>query len=218
LSRVIKTAVGVRPARWELLAVDRRLAAPSPAPQAAPVPDPVAAARTEAEALLEHARVEAEKLRREAHEEGRREGEAAGRAEVLEVLAEARRVLDEAWEERRRLVAEALPDAVELALAVARRVVGRELQSSPEEVLDLARRLLASAPRGPVVLSAHPADAALLEGRRDALGEAVEVRPDTGLGLGDLVAETAAGTVEATVAGRIQRIEAVVREVAARAD
>lgn len=227
--RVIKAGRQALPPDWTVFrpaagpgpaAPDDRSAPPAPTPQPAEPsrPDPVAVAAAEAEALLAAARAEAERLRADAFVAGREEGLAAGRAEVAEVLAEARRVLDEAWEERRSIVEGALDDAVELALGLARQVLARELQSSPDEVVELARRLLREAPEGPVVLRAHPADAANLEGQRELLGGEARVREDAGLCVGDLVVETTTGTLEATLAGRIERLEAVVREVAARAD
>src|SRR5207245_183547 len=73
---------------------------------------------------------------REAHAAGIREGEAAGRArataEVQPVIDRLTRSIEEISGLRARLRAEAEADLVQLSLAIARRVLRREIALDPE--------------------------------------------------------------------------------------
>src|ERR1035438_2056341 len=77
-----------------------------------------------------------EESAREAHEAGLREGEAAGRqraaAEVQPVIDRLARCIEEIGGLRARLRAEAESDLIQLSLAIARRVLRRELAIDPE--------------------------------------------------------------------------------------
>lgn len=146
-------------------------------------------AETEAEAQRAAAREEAARLRDEALEEGRR-----GAAELLAAAREA------AAAERARLRAEADGEIVELALAVAARVLacavedGRAARESACKALARARR--ARAP----VLRVHPADAEPVRAAACGwapAGTALEVRPDPAVGRGGALLECEAGTVDA---------------------
>src|SRR5690348_3508828 len=73
---------------------------------------------------------------REAHAAGVREGEAAGQrraaAELQPVIARLVRSIDEISGLRPRLRREAERDVVQLALAIARRILARELSVDPD--------------------------------------------------------------------------------------
>src|SRR5204862_3994370 len=73
---------------------------------------------------------------REAHAAGMREGEAAGRAraaaEVQPVIERLARSMDDLAGMRARLRAEAEADLVQLSLAIARRVLRREIAIDPD--------------------------------------------------------------------------------------
>jgi flagellar assembly protein FliH len=79
---------------------------------------------------------ESEQRIQEAHAAGMREGEAAGRvraaAEVQPVIDRLARSIDDLAGLRARLRSEAEADLVKLSLAIARRVLRRELAIDPE--------------------------------------------------------------------------------------
>ena len=149
----------------------------------------------EAEALRAAAREEAARLREEALEEGRR------RADAL--LATAREAVAA---ERARLQAEADGEIVELALAVAAKVLecavedGRAARESARKALARARRVRAA------VLRVHPADAEPVRASADGwapAGTALEVRADPGVGRGGVLLEWEAGTVDARLESQV---------------
>src|SRR5581483_7954670 len=109
--------------------------------------------RVEAERILDEARREAERLRAQAMAEGRERGLGA----VTELLVAAR-----AASVRAQKGAQA--DLRVLAVRIAERILGRELQQNPDAVVDIAAEALghAGGPRE-VVLRVHPDDLVALE-------------------------------------------------------
>lgn len=130
-----------------------------------PTPEEVHAAAEEArEAALanEHARLIAD-----ARAEGYAAGEATGRAEEQARLATALATAEKALDQLRAGESywlEQLEDNVcALAVAVARQVIGRELESDPGTLTDLLRRALSEFPIDqPVSIRVNPLDLALL--------------------------------------------------------
>jgi flagellar biosynthesis/type III secretory pathway protein FliH len=168
-----------------------------------------AAAYAEAPAVREAARLEAERIAGEAHaragaelEEARRRGRAEGVAQAARLLAEARAERARASVLREREVAE-------LALAVARRVVGDCRALDPQLV---ARRVTETIERrflGAVVVRAAPAEAARI---REALAASpagerpIDVREDAALGEGCSVLEGDGGEVRLDEGEMLERL------------
>src|SRR4051794_12429813 len=118
----------------ETAAVERlvwRTAVSVPAGSAPPPVDHTAELRAQAAQLQR----EHEQRLREAHAAGIREGDAAGHArataEVQPVIERLARSMDEIAGLRARLRAEAEADLVQLSLAIARRVLHREIAIDP---------------------------------------------------------------------------------------
>jgi len=167
----------------------------------------------EARAIVASAQAEAAALRREGAEAAAAaraaaaaEGFAAGRDEGV---AAAAATLVRAATARDRWLAEARGEALDLALEVARRLLGRELDVDPAAVRGAAAEALAAARgRRRLVLRLHPAAAAALGGEGPALAAlagvpAVLVEPDPSLRPGDVVVETEAGGVDGRLATRL---------------
>jgi flagellar biosynthesis/type III secretory pathway protein FliH len=127
--------------------------------------------------------------------EGRREGRELARAELEMLGASVRQAIEEglarlsAWRE-----AEAAR-TVELALALARHVVGRESLTGAE-VAERVRRALAEIDDGPLEVAVHPDQ---LETVGAALaGEPVTIRPEVALELGEARVEGPWASAELT--------------------
>jgi type III secretion protein L len=157
----------------------------------------IAAAEREADAIRAAARSEAEALRREARAAGREEG-----------VAEASAALVRAAAERDRLLSAAEADLVELAFAVAERVVGDAAERGT--VVAVARRALEAArDRAHVAVRAHPADLAALRAAEPELSAllarapGVALRGDAAIARGGVIVETEAGSVDATLATQL---------------
>ncbi len=169
-----------------------------------PAAEQLAAAEAAREAGLDAARAE-----------GYEEGLAAGRAEVsgaARALSSAAARLDQA---SAAAAAEAEPVAVELALRIAEKVLGGELEARPEAVLDVVRGALRRLTEPlPATLLVNPEDAVLV---RDAIeelstehGGELTVREDRRVERGGCLVRTAAGEVDAQIRAQLERAAKVV--------
>lgn len=171
------------------------------------VPGAVLDARAQAREIIEAARIEGQALRERAREQGRQEGRAELAAAELRLARNAQAALD-ALE----------PEALKVALEVARRVVDAELSSRPEAIAELVARLMRRVRRAQRVgLHLHPDDLSTVKAALDGLmpdgcEAAVELVPDATLERGDCVLRSDVGTLD----GRVQaRIDALARALGA---
>jgi flagellar biosynthesis/type III secretory pathway protein FliH len=174
-----------------------------------------------AEALLASAEAEAEAVRQAAGEvraAAERDGRAAGLQAAAEQLG-AR--LAELAEAQVAWLARAESEALDLAVEMARRILGRELRADPAAVLAGAGEALRVA--GPVRrlrVRLHPDAVAQLRHRSSALagqveGRALELVADPALVPGDVVVETEAGQVDGRVERRLELFRAALARSAA---
>lgn len=155
-----------------------------------------------------------ESLVRQAREEGRREGEASARQAAGQELAmlQARLVqsIEAAAALRPRLRREAERQMVELALAVARRVLHREISLDPAAVAGLVRAALDQLSLREVLrVRCHTQLAAPIREELNRLGApaAIHVEADPGLEAGAVLIEAARGTLDASVTTQLEEIE-----------
>jgi len=155
-----------------------------------------------------------ERIERDAYQRGFSEGKSVGKeqasAEVQPVLERLSRALAELSSLRPRLRREAEKDLVKLSIAVARRVLHRELTLDPmsiEGLIKVALDKLESRELSRVRV--HPDQEAairtLLE--RFSNSQQVNVLADTSLHQGDVLLETTHGTVDASVDTQLREIE-----------
>ncbi|HEX6925011.1 MAG TPA: FliH/SctL family protein [Longimicrobiaceae bacterium] len=114
------------------------------------------------------AREELERRVREAYqrglEEGRREGAQAEAARLKNAVRAAEAALEEVRENEARWLANIEENICAVAVAVARHVVDRELETDPEMVARVVRRALDEFPvKQPVRVRVHPRDQAVIE-------------------------------------------------------
>jgi flagellar assembly protein FliH len=100
----------------------------------------------------------------EGYELGRKEGREAGAAEVRGQAQRLRQIVHGLAQPLEELDKRLEEELVELALAVARQIVRRELQAQPGEVVAVVREALTALPSTAtkVKLHLHPEDAALV--------------------------------------------------------
>jgi type III secretion protein L len=170
----------------------------------------VAAAEEEARRIV----AEAESARARALAEAADAGRAEGRADAAAILARAAM-------ERDRLLREAEHDVVRLALAVARKILGRDLAATPGAVVDLAAAALAEARgRREVVLRVSPADGAAILGAEERLAAVLaraplEIREDASLAPGAAVVDTEGGRIDARVETQLAAVARAIDEALA---
>jgi flagellar assembly protein FliH len=161
--------------------------------------------------LLER-RVEEEK--KTAREQGHHQGLAAGAqqeaAKWTGALERLVRSVEELSKSKARFRAEVEDDAVKLALAIARKVLNRELASDPEALVGLARVALDKLNlRELQRVRVHPGDAKAIERllTASACPKRVEVVSDGTLERGAAIFEAERGTLDASVTTQLGEIE-----------
>jgi len=166
------------------------------------------------DALIAQLEAQHQQKIREAHAAGVREGETAGRnraaAEVQPVVERLGRSIQEIASLRGRLRREAEADVVQLALAIARRVVRRELAVDPDALRGLAMAALEKLQGQELSrVKVHPSQAGMVASclQQNPAGSRVEVLPDPSQEPGSAIFETTRGNLDASVDAQLQEIE-----------
>ena len=166
------------------------------------VPAPVHDAHAQAAVIVARAHAEAERVRDHARGAGRAEG----RAEVAATLVRVA-------EARERMLHELEAQATQVALIAAARIVGDELASRPERVVEIVRPLLMRLRRArQVTLRVHPDDRAALDQALDRLARdaevagAIAVETDASLARGGCVITSDAGVLDARLDVRLDAL------------
>lgn len=166
------------------------------------------------EARLQQIDCEWQRKVEEARAAGRQEGEAAGRsraaADVQPVLERLARSIEELAALRARLRREAEADLVQLSMAIARRVLRRELAVDPDALHGLILGALEKLQGQEICrVRVHPAHAAQVKQymARPGAGAPVEILADGSREPGTVVFETARGNLDASVDTQLLEIE-----------
>jgi flagellar assembly protein FliH len=161
---------------------------------------------------------EAQARDQEAHQQGVREGRAEAEtaatqraaAQLAPVLSNLGTVVQELASARKRFRMEAEESTVNLAIAIARRVLQREIFMDPEAILGLVRsgfdRVNA---RELHRLRLAPGEAAVVQQNRAMLGlpAGVEIAPDPSLPAGSAIFETSRGELDASATTQLDEIQ-----------
>ncbi len=149
-----------------------------------------------------------------AHQHGYDEGQAAGRrmfSEQLEGMqAKLARTIEEISSLKQRYRREAEQDVVSLALAVARRILHRELTVEPEALLGVVKAALDKIDAREVhQVRVAPADATMVREFFEKMGlpKRIEVLADSSLEPGSAVLESNRGALDASVDAQLNEIE-----------
>ncbi|HYO80146.1 MAG TPA: FliH/SctL family protein [Bryobacteraceae bacterium] len=197
----------------------------APTPHSAPQPFKVEAgsstpepdvAREEIEGLQARiagleARLGAEVLK--AREAGFQAGQAAGfergREEVRPVIERITRSIADLSGLRGRIRQDAERDLIELAIAIARRVLRRELSVDPEAVHGLVKAALGKVPSREVRrVRVHPDLAGMVRRQIESAGlSGVEISSDGALTPGDVIVETRNGDLDASIDVQLAEIQ-----------
>jgi flagellar biosynthesis/type III secretory pathway protein FliH len=170
----------------------------------------VDAARSEAQDVVSRADAAARSIRARAAAEGREEG--LGHA--TGIVARAVLLADQ-------IAARAEPQLVELAFAVASRVLAHAVERDPVAAVEVAARALEAARhRIDVTLRVHPEDLVAIREAEEALEAGLararrfQLVADPSVGRGGAVVETEAGTVDARLDRQLAALREALAEVA----
>jgi flagellar assembly protein FliH len=147
-----------------------------------------------------------------AHRRGYSDGEAHAKAgPVAEMEAATQRMLQsvrELAQLRPRLRRDAEADVVRLSLAIARRILRREMSMDPAAMQALAQVALQKLGRQEISrVHAHPHQAPAIKAALDSAGIHAEVIPEITRESGTLVFETNQGLLDASVNAQLEEIE-----------
>jgi len=186
-------------------------------------------AKAEAQTILERAQADAERMITDAHEEAERikaeaydeakstgydEGRQQGIAEFSELVADfARRM--------RQIEDQAIPQLRDLALKIARKILGRELEFHPDAVIDIVKQALTEKARlrREVFLRVNPEDLAMIREHKADLVEVLSrckeigLREDPDVTRGGCIIETDAGIIDAQLETQLAVFERVLKDV-----
>jgi flagellar assembly protein FliH len=156
---------------------------------------------------------DAARRERQAYDRGKSEGAAAAReqaaAELHPVVDRFARCTAELAQLRPQFRREAEEDVLKLALAIARRLVHREISADPDALLGVVKAAMQKLDAREVQrVRVHPDYAALVKAHFEALGLPLrlEVAGDSGLERGAAIFETNRGTMDASLDTQLQEI------------
>jgi flagellar assembly protein FliH len=168
----------------------------------------------QAEADRARADLERDEALARAVAEGRARGEAEGREAMAQAAARLDALLADLEGARRRLMARAERELVELALVIAGAVLEREIEAEPDYLLRLVRQVVEMVADGDQVeIAVSPRDLELVLAHKDELARespragALLVRADEAIAAGCVV-ETRLARVDATLATRLRNVAA----------
>jgi flagellar assembly protein FliH len=214
LCKIASAAQIVEPIAWRSAASDTPPKQSQPGPAEMPAQAPTFAASEDAErrlAELERAReLDIAEGRRGGFEDGLRKGREEASAEVQKALDQLARTLHDLAQQKRKIRLEAEYELVKLALAVARRIMHRELMADPDSIQGIVHAALQKLQsREASRVRVNPAGAAAVRAalERNGTRPAIEITADPALPLGALLFETVAGVLDASVETQLQEIE-----------
>ncbi len=179
-------------------------------------------AEMESERILAQARdkivMEAEDAQRRAREQGYAEGEKQAQQQYQALIAESEETLEAARSEYRQSMAAMEADMVELVLDIARKAVGKQIDTQPDTILSVIRSALDDVtPTESVVVKVSSEDHEYVMAHLDRLIATLpflcelDIRKDASLSRGGCVIDTGRGTVDGSVETRMRQIEDAMR-------
>jgi flagellar assembly protein FliH len=171
-------------------------------------------AQAEAQRIVADAQARAAEVERAARERGRAEAQAQAQVALDRAAAELRgqlaATLDELASLRVDLAARAEKDLVRLALAIAHKIVQREVRVDHEIALTLTRVALARVhSRAGAVVRLHPDDYSYVSAHRARLNSeaAIELVEDRNVSPGGCIVQSEMGEIDARIEQQFAEIE-----------
>jgi flagellar assembly protein FliH len=199
------TDAQVKPIAWRLASGAVAETAPG-----APDPQPSAALERKIAELERAAQVRAQQAKDAGIQEGMKRGREQASAEIRPVLERLARTVADLASVRDRIRRQAETDLVHLAMAIAKRVLHRELAVDSDAMQGIVRTALDKLRNREIDrVRVHPAHAAAVRACLEAMGRApaLEVTPDPSLACGDAIFETSLGELDASVSSQLREIE-----------
>lgn len=181
-------------------------------------------ANDEAENIISGGRARLKEIEEEAYQRGWQVGSEEGRQnaenEYRTKLHEASELLEKANEERQAIIAGSEDEIVQLALAVARKIISHELVVNPDIIVDIVKRAInKTSDREELTVRVNPDNLeSTINAQDDIIRSTKGIRrlkilADPTVAPGGCVVETQNGTVDARVERQLSEIEQSLMEV-----
>ena len=185
---------------------------PAPAPAAAGLvrTSAVASGQPASAEIQIVGEAELAQARQSGFQDGLRRGREEAAAAVQQTLDRLAQTLRELAELKRKMRNEAEQELVKLSLAIARRILYRELTTDPDSIHGIVHAALQKLQNREIVrVRVYPAGATAVRAafERMTSSAAVEIVADTGLETGAILFETALGDLDASVETQLQEIQ-----------
>ncbi|CAI6026669.1 FliH/SctL family protein [Cohnella sp. JJ-181] len=186
-----------------------------------------AAAWWDARRAEDAAFIEEEKRRgyEEGFASGTEQAEHQAQARLEQMLAEAERIVTQAYEAKARIIAEAERFVVELSCSIAGKIVRGTLEGASEMAIDMMKQALARRKeRGTITLCVAPEQFEFVEAAKDELALAVDsqaelqIVPDPTVRGGGCVIRSAYGSIDARVDTQLESIRDELLQIAAHTE
>ena len=180
-------------------------------------------ANVEAGQIVEAARAMARQIESDAEQNRQATLTAARQQGYEQGLREWNAAVVAANTARDKYLSDSMPELISLAIRIAGKIIGGELQTNPEAIVDIARQSLQSAGRGhSLTLRVSAAEAEMVRRRVSVLREAagpnrsVEIVADAAIPAGGCVVETEYGVIDARLETQLRCMEEALLRAARR--
>ncbi|MBI2761785.1 MAG: hypothetical protein HYX51_10215 [Chloroflexi bacterium] len=175
----------------------------------------ISESRATAAAILAEAEASAGAVQGQAHaagyQAGYEAGMAAAEAEMEQLLTMLRRAAEGAEAVRTAMLAGVEEQAVDLALAAARRVVGEVAETHTRLAADIVRAGLRTAGSKVVRVRIHPDDAEPVTAALLSIGSEVPIHTDSAIEAGGCLIDVEGGAIDLRLGVQMDSIERVLR-------
>lgn len=167
--------------------------------------------------MLEEANQQAAAIKDEAYQEGLTAGReaalVAAKQELVDNCNQALKLIGEIESERVERIASSEQELLKLAVKIAEKIIGQEIQLEPSLKVQIVREALSKASTADsIILRIHPDDLQLIQDNLALLQSAftspkpVEVREDLSISVGSCFIETDRGNLDARIQSQLEQI------------
>jgi flagellar biosynthesis/type III secretory pathway protein FliH len=209
LCKITSDSDEIKPVLWRTLAGGAAAATPPGANREA-APGEVAELQKRVAELERLRQTEAAQAKQAGLEEGKQKAWQEGAAEITTALDRLAQKLNEVAALRSKIRMHAEMDIVKLGLAIAQRILRRELTTDPETIHGLVHAALQKIQNRDILkIRVYPAGAEALKASlaRSGAAPAIQVIADATLKTGDLLFETSVGQLDASVETQLLEVE-----------
>ncbi len=172
--------------------------------------------KSEAQKIIDNARAQAESVREEAREAGRREAREEAGARIEEALA----TLNQAVKERKKIVKDAEGEILRLALKVAEQIIRSEVSMHRDVSLNIVSEAIGRvSDREQIIVRVNREDAEYLKRYKDRLAgmldgvKSFSIIEDSNIEPGGCIIETNLGFIDARISTKLRSIEEALNKV-----